>query len=149
MKSTIEVTVLDESLYSKFMSTNWFINIFTRSKIILHLDGNKHILQARETPYIFDVEVGSHTMVFTDPGAKGKRFNRGLGGAIWGGLLGGFGGGLGGALGGSITGASLANGSNSNGANQVMLNPKARLCLRCRATHKGEVQVEQASYTNH
>ena len=61
----------------------------------------------------------------------------------------GFGGGLGGALGGSITGASLANGSNSNGANQVMLNPKARLCLRCRATHKGEVQVEQASYTNH
>lgn len=147
MKSTIELLVQDESLYSKFMTTTWFINIFTASKVILQLDGIQHVLKARQEPYTFDVEAGAHLMVFTDPRAKGKRFNRGVGGAIWGGIFGALTGGLGGALGGGAVGASLMNGAKEGGV-QVTLDPGTKLCLRCKPTRKGEVQVEQVSYTN-
>lgn len=74
MKTQISVLVKDETIFSKAMTTFWFVNIFQKAKMLVCIDGCEHKLKASKRPYTFDVEPGTHSVEFRDPKEGQKRF---------------------------------------------------------------------------
>lgn len=111
MKTHISILVKNESLFSRFMSFLWFINIFKKMSVNVWIDDDSvepSVLKANKEPYLFDVEPGHHSILVTDPRAKSKQAFKAVTGAFVGGAMGL---GVGSGMAGAAAGADLFSGS--------------------------------------
>ena len=96
MNGQISITVKNASIFYRFYTFLWFINIFRKMSVDAYIDSpnaKPQRLKARKEPYLIDLAPGAHMIVFADPTAGEKRLNRYLSGAFAGfslGLVGGM-----------------------------------------------------------
>lgn len=96
MNGQVSITVKNASVFSRFWTFLWFINIFRQMSVDAYIDNPKakpQRLKARKEPYLIDLTPGAHMIVFVDPTAGEKRLNRYLSGAFAGfglGMVGGL-----------------------------------------------------------
>lgn len=143
MKTQVSILVKNESLLSRAMTLMWFINIFKKMSVEVYIDSmeNKQLLQARNEPYLIDLQPGQHEIMFADPKSHSKAVTRGLTGAILGaGLTGGLGGSL---IGGAVMGyESASNTSIKDNVVSFALNEGDVLKLSVQAKSNGSVKIK-------
>lgn len=87
MNGQVSITVKNASIFSRFYTFLWFINIFRKMSVDAYIDSpnaKPQRLKARKEPYLIDLAPGAHMIVFTDPMAGEKRLNRYFDGFITG-----------------------------------------------------------------
>ena len=91
MKTQLSILVKNESLFSRFFSLLWFINIFKKMPVEYSMDEGTFpgtTLTASNKPYLIDVTPGAHRIYFKDPRAASKKGFRKFCGAIVGAVFG-------------------------------------------------------------
>lgn len=143
MKTQVSILVKNDSLYSRAMTFLWFINIFKKMSVNVQIDnGQVQALKANDEPYVFDLEPGAHTIVFTDPKAKSKARSRAMTGALLGMAATGAAGGS--MLAGAAMGAEAGAGNTiREGVAEFTLADGDIFKLSCQNTRKGGVKVKQ------
>ncbi len=143
MKTQVSILVKNESLFSRFMSFLWFINIFKKMSVNVFIDSedNMQTLKASKEPYLIDLEPGEHQLLFTDPRAKSKARMKAVTGAFLGATASGaFGGSF---LDGAVMGYDGAyDGTVRNGVIAFTLNEGDVLKLWCKPKSNGSVKVK-------
>ena len=143
MKTQVSILVKNESLFTRFFSFLWFINIFKKMPIEIYIDSmeDKMVLKASNEPYLIDVEPGQHEILFVDPRAGSKAVMKGLTGAILGAsVMGGAGGSF---IGGAVMGyESASNTSIKNNVVSFTLNEGDVIKLSAKPKHNGNVKIK-------
>lgn len=143
MQTQVSILVKNESLFSRFFSILWFINIFKKMSVEAYLDSenNKMVLKARNEPYLIDVTPGQHQLLFSDPRAGSKAVFKGLTGAFLGAAFAGAAGGsmIGGA---SIGYEDASGGTVKDNVVSFTLVDGDLLKLSVKPKHNGSVKVK-------
>ncbi|MCD7818152.1 MAG: hypothetical protein LUH07_03770 [Lachnospiraceae bacterium] len=143
MKTQVSVLVKNESIVSRFFTFLWFVNIFKKMPVDMHIDTEANVqrLKASSQPYLIDVEPGSHQILFTDPRAKTKATFSAVTGAVVGAA---FSAGAGGSvLGGAALGAdAVSDNTVRNGVVSCHLNEGDVLELMVKPKRNGSVKVK-------
>ena len=142
MKTQISVLVKNEALLSRAYSFFWFINLFKKMDVDMHIDSENNVkrLKASKEPYLIDVEPGAHVILFTDPRAASKQRMRKVTGGFIGATISGASGGsflAGGAIGADSVGTSI-----KEDVVECSLNPGDTLKLEVKPRSKGGVKVK-------
>lgn len=143
MKTQVSILVKNESLFSRFFSILWFINIFKKMSVEVYIDSmdNQRTLKASAEPYLIDMEPGEHQMLFSDPRAASKAAFKGLTGAFLGMAAAGAAGGS--MLGGAAMGYDDASGGSvKDNVVSFTLREGDVLKISAQPKHNGSVKVK-------
>lgn len=142
MKTTVSILVKNENLWTKANSSLlWFVKIFQKSKVLVSINGAEPCtLVASKEFHEFEVEPGTVTLRFTDPGAKSKARNKAIAGGLIGFSAGAATGGSG--LSGALAGSEAAKSSIKEDILECTLQEGDNLKLSCRSKGNGQVKVK-------
>lgn len=143
MKTQISILVKNESIFSRFMSFLWFINIFKKMPVNVWIDDDTtapKVLKANSEPYVFDVTPGYHAVLVTDPRAGSKKAFNAVTGAFVGGAMGMAGGST---LAGMAAGAEAFSGSTvRDGVVECTLTEGDVLKISVQPKNNGSVKIK-------
>lgn len=140
MKTQLSILVKNESLFSRFYSFLWFINIFKKMSVVVCIDGdqaNAKTLKASKEPYLIDVTPGQHQILITDPRAGNKQAFKAFSGAVVGSIFSI-------ATDGVIDSSDFASEGSTirDGVVQCVLNEGDVLRISAKPKHNGSVKVK-------
>ena len=143
MRTQVSILVKNESLFTRFFSFLWFVNIFKKMPIEIYIDSmeEKMVLKASNEPYLIDIEPGKHEILFVDPRAGSKAVMKGLTGAILGvGFMGGAGGSF---IGGAVMGyESASNTTVKNNVASFEIKEGDLMKFSAKPKHNGSVKIK-------
>ena len=146
MNTQISIIVKNASIFARFSTFLWFINIFRKMSVDAYIDSpnaQPQRLKARNDPYLIDMAPGPHVIVFADPSAGEKKLSHYLTGAF-------FGLGVGLGLGGLGTATDLASSMGNAFSGNSVEDNTARftlqdgevLKLQVQPTYKGGIKIK-------
>lgn len=136
MQTQVSILVKNESIFSRLMTTAWFINIFKKMSVMVKIDdGEVQKLKASKEPYVFDLTPGTHKILFKDPKEKAKKRSRFITGLFLGAA-----GGVSGAL---SLGDAFAGNTVRDGCVEFTLSEGDVLEIWCKNTAAGGVKLNK------